>query len=311
MSPHPNTEHTRTTTRQTTAHIHDWANAFYLAKRVEGLSNLTLIFYRQQLMHFIRYCDAQVITSIDQLTPAILRSFLLAHEERGHNPGGVHGVYRVVKTFLRWYETEAEPEGWQNPISKVKAPRLAELTLEPVKLDVVQALLKTCDRGLLGMRDRAILLALLDTGTRATELLALDIDDVDPITGAALIRRGKGGKPRTVYLGKKARQALRRYLATRQDGNPALWVTKDDDRLSYGGLRGMIVRRAHYAGVAMPALHSFRRAFALNCLRAGMDVYSLQKLMGHSDLQVLRRYLAQTTDDLRVAHGRASPADQL
>ena len=68
-------------------------------------------------------------------------------------------------------------------------------------------------------------------------------------------------------------------------------------------------RRASLADVPAPSLHSFRRAFALECLRNGMDIYSLQHLMGHADLQILRRYLAQTDQDTEVAHRRGGPVD--
>jgi site-specific recombinase XerD len=95
----------------------------------------------------------------------------------------------------------------------------------------------------------------------------------------------------------------------RSDNHPALWVTDDSERLEYNGLRGILVRRAKQAGIKAPTLHSFRRAFAINMLRAGVDVFSLQKLMGHADLQVLRRYLAQTTEDIAQAHRVGSPVD--
>lgn len=97
----------------------------------------------------------------------------------------------------------------------------------------------------------------------------------------------------------------------RQDTSPALWVTKMGTQLTYDSLREIIRRRARKANVKDPALHSFRRAFALMSLRAGMDVYSLQRLMGHSDLLVLRRYLAQTEADLHEAHKKAGPVDRL
>lgn len=79
--------------------------------------------------------------------------------------------------------------------------------------------------------------------------------------------------------------------------------------MEYGGLRAIRTRRARLAGVKAPSLHSFRRAFAINMLRAGVDVFSLQKLMGHANLQVLRRYLAQTTEDIAQAHRMGSPVD--
>ena len=71
----------------------------------------------------------------------------------------------------------------------------------------------------------------------------------------------------------------------------------------------MVVRRAKKAGVKPPSLHSFRRFFALQCLRNGMDIFTLQKAMGHTDPTVLRRYLAQTTDDVERAHRVAGPVD--
>lgn len=103
---------------------------------------------------------------------------------------------------------------------------------------------------------------------------------------------------------------MRAYLKHRLDNNAALWITVEGERLEYGGLRGILCRRARQAGIQTPCLHSFRRAFAINMLRAGVDVFSLQKLMGHADLQVLRRYLAQTTDDIAQAHRIGSPVDR-
>lgn len=309
MCPEQNTDLARTTFAEDL--IPEWANAFYQAKKVEGLSRLTLVFYKQQLGHFLKYCEAQVITRLGQLTPVIVRAFLLAHEESGHNAGGLHAAYRVLKTFLRWYEFEAEPDNWKNPITKVKAPKLPDEQLDPVNLDTVRALLKTCDKDFLGLRDRAILLALLDTGARATELLTLDITDVDLVTGSVVVRRGKGGKGRIVFLGKNARRAMRAYLKARNDDNQALWISRNHTRLTYSGLRGMIIRRADKAEELSPGLHDFRRAFALACKRANMDNHMLQKLMGQTTPKVLERYLKLDTDDLRTAHGKASPGDQL
>jgi integrase/recombinase XerD len=116
--------------------------------------------------------------------------------------------------------------------------------------------------------------------------------------------------PRTVFLGNRSRKAVRSYLKLRKDGSPALWISESGNRLTYSGLRGIVRRRAILAGLEEPSLHSFRRAFAINMLRAGVDIYSLQNLMGHADLQVLRRYLKQTSDDLQAAHHKGSPVDR-
>lgn len=128
--------------------------------------------------------------------------------------------------------------------------------------------------------------------------------------GALHIREGKGGKSRVVFVGSKTMRELMRYLRGKPQTGP-LFRTDEGQRLTYWGLRQLIRRRAEAAGVKPPSLHAFRRAFALMSLRAGMDIYSLQRLMGHSDLSVLRRYLAQTEQDLKSAHEKASPVDRL
>ena len=234
---------------------------------------------------------------------------MLGLEATGHNKGGRHACYRSLKTFLYWWEEELEPEGWKNPIRKVKPPKLPVEQLEPAELDDIKSMIAICDRTFHGLRDKAILLSLLDSGARAQEFLEIEIDDLNWTTGSTLIRHGKGAKFRTVFLGKKSRRAVRAYLRCRSDDCHALWITKNGERLTYSGLRSIMRRRASQVGIETPSLHSFRRAFALNMLRAGVDIFSLQKLMGHADLQVLRRYLAQTDEDTLEAHRRGGQVD--
>jgi len=186
--------------------------------------------------------------------------------------------------------------------------------LEPVPLEVVRAMLSTCGRDLLGCRDRAVIMALLDTGCRASEFLRLDIGDVNFDDGSVLVRQSKSRRPRVVFLGARSRRALLRYLRMRDDGQDSarpLWTARDGRRLRYAGLRDILRRRARRAGVAAPTLHAFRRAFALCSLRGGADVYSLQRMMGHADLSVLRRYLAQSEADLAAAHRASGPVDHM
>ncbi|MBP8857025.1 MAG: tyrosine-type recombinase/integrase [Anaerolineaceae bacterium] len=293
-------------------HLETWVEGFIVDRTARGLSRKTIQFYSERLRLFMSYCDAQVITKISQLTPTILREYLLYLEHMKHNPGGVHANYRAVRAFLKWWEEELEPEGWKNPINKVKPPRVAQQPLEPVEIDTIAKMMDACNSSTFnGLRDKAVFLALLDTGARANEFLLIDLKDLDLVTGSILIRMGKGRKPRMVYLGKKTRKAIRAYMRTRQDRNLALWVSDEGDRLTYGGLRGIMRRRAGQAGLDHePSIHSFRRAFALNFLRNNPgDIYSLQRLMGHADLTVLRRYLAQTEGDIHEAYQRGSPVD--
>jgi site-specific recombinase XerD len=293
-------------------HLETWIQRFMVDRKISGLAAGTLWFYKSKLNLLIRFCESQAITSIKQIDANTIRDLLQWLEVTGHNPGGRHAVYRSTKTFLRWWFEEIEPDHWQDPFKKVKPPKLSQIPLEPVSTETVKILLATCKvNDLFGSRDRSIILLLLDTGIRANELLDLTLGDMDLVAGAALIRQGKGGKFRTVFFGKSCRRSIRSYLKLRADKNPYLVVSADAEQLTYSGLRGMIIRRSRLAGINAPALHDFRRAFALGMLRNGIDVYTLQKLMGHADLQVLRTYLAQNNNDLAEAHKRCGLADRL
>lgn len=119
--------------------------------------------------------------------------------------------------------------------------------LDPVPIETVFRIVNICKEGTFtGDRDAAMYLCLLDTVARASEFLAMDLDDFNQTRGTILIRKGKGSKPRMVYLGKKSRKYIRKYLRHRKDENPALWVTHprfDSRRLSYDGLREVLTRR--------------------------------------------------------------------
>lgn len=294
-------------------YIPTWIEAFLIDRKARGCAKGTLEFYGFKLKLFTDFCETQIVKNIIQITPLMIRQYLLYLEEQDHNPGGRHAAFRALRAFLLWYEDEVEPEAWRNRIRKVKAPRVPTETLEPVALDTVSQMLKHCEANTFTRdRDKAILLFLLDTGVRAGELLSLDIADVNQATGEILVRQGKGKKPRYVFISKLTKRALRKYLKNRKDKNPALWVTHpnvESGRLTYSGLRSMVKRRAMQSGIEPPALHDFRRAFALAMLRNGTDIFTLAKLMGHEGITVLHRYLRETRQDIKVAHRKGSPVE--
>lgn len=286
--------------------------AFLIDRQARGLSPRTIAYYAEKIDPLVTFLEGEGVRQVQDITPDDLRRFLLAQGKQ-RSPGGLHGLYRSARAFLRWWEAETEPEGWRNPIAKVPAPRVPQEPLDPLSLDDLRAMLATCERRTFaGDRDRALLLALLDTGCRSSEFLALDVGDLDPRTGALNLRHTKGKRPRTVFVGRTALRDVTRYLRHRPDALPGdpLWITRDGTRLQQSGLASMLRRRAKAAGVPPPMPHAFRRAFALASLRQGMDVVSLQRLLGHADLSLIARYAKQTQEDLRAVHERASPVDR-
>lgn len=288
-----------------------WIHGFLIAKQAAGLAAGTLNFYKFKLSNFVAFCETIHVADIESIDASLIREWLLALTAAGHRPGGAAAHYRSLKAFMLWYETESAADGWRNPIRKVPAPKVPEELLEPVQIAQVKVMLAQCDDSKLGIRDRAILLTLLDTGVRASELLAADLGDFEPIGGVLTVRRGKGGKGRIVFAGQRTRRALRAWLKARGPEPGPLFTNRTLDRLKYYGLAAMLRRRAATAGVhPAPMPHAFRRAFALSMLRGGADLISIQRLLGHSDLSVLKRYVKQTADDLQTMHAAHSPVDQ-
>jgi site-specific recombinase XerD len=290
-----------------------WGAAFLTARRAEGASRKTIIAYGQCLTKFLGWASKRSLGNLEDLTPVNVREFMLYLEEQGHNSGGVHMHYRLLKTFLRWYKAEVEPDGWKNPIRKVKPPKLVEAPIEPARLEDIEAMVKACRDSRQGLRDRSILLTLLDTGLRAQELIGLDLSDLDPFTGEIRVRPlvGKGRKARSVFLGERGRRALRAYLKARGAADGPLYERESCGRLKYPGLRQIIRRCALAARIEEPPLHSFRRAFTIAMLRNGADLLTIQRLLGHASMALIAKYAKQVTDDLRQAHTRASPADHM
>lgn len=166
-------------------------------------------------------------------------------------------------------------------------------------------------------RDYAIILILLDTSLRALELCSLKVEDVDIKTGKVDIKHGdeggaKGGKGRTVYLGKASRRALWCYLAEREGGEdqetPVI-VSREDRPFCPDSLRQLVKSIAERAGVPDAYPHKFRHTFAIKYLRSGGEVFTLQNLLGHSSLDMVRHYARIADIDVANAHRRASPAD--
>lgn len=289
-----------------------WIEAYLQTCRATNLTRRTIEDYKEKLKPFLNYCLGLAINDLNQINPTTIRQYLLFLQEKGHNQGGVHCHFRVLRAFLKWYS--GEEDDFINPLNKVKSPRLNVLPLDPVSLDDINALLSTCKSSkFTDHRDKAIILTLMDSGLRALELLNLNLEDCNFITGEILVRQGKGKKPRYTYVGRVTRKAIRSYLKVRNNTSKALFIRIDrEGRLGYDALRTIFVRRAKLAGLQKaPSPHSFRRQFALSCLKNHMDINILAKLMGHTSLAVLQRYLKISSVDTEEAYKLNSPVDRL
>jgi integrase/recombinase XerD len=278
--------------------VKDVVQKFMMAKESEGLASGSLRFYHQKLEPFIAFCEKCGCPEILSIEGDLIRQFLLSLHEK-HSPGGVHSFFRAVHALFTWYDTEYEGENWRNPISRIKAPKVPEEILDPVSEDTVRALIRTCKDDFYGVRDKAILLLLDNTGLRASELLNLDLDSVDLPLSVLYVERGKGGHPRAIDFNREVKRSLRSYLKQRLSTDTyAFFINRYGERLTYDNLRNMLARRAKCAGIFPPTLHSFRRKHALDLHRAGESLLTIQHRLGHRTDRVLKRYIKLTREDM-------------
>lgn len=287
--------------------LKDALDLFYLDCEAQQFTPHTLRFYRGRLGLFLAWCTAHDIYTLQTLDATHIRAFLVDLTRRKLSSAYIHAFARALRTFGNYCVRDELLE--VSPFARVKMPRLEKKILPALTPDEIQRVLAACESD----RDRAIVLTLLDSGLRASELCALDMADLDMSSGALFVRHGKGQKDRVSYIGPATRKQVLRYVRLeRQSESDALFVSqRDGERLTYYGLAQLLRRIRKAAGVPKLTAHAMRRTFALNALRAGMNIFVLAKLMGHADLTVLRQYLQLVEDDLQDAHRRASIVENM
>ena len=247
----------------------------------------TIDFYRRMLKPFLALANGT------QPSNRLVREFLSSVAERGVSSATVHAHARAVRAFLRF----AYEEDWIEEPVTVRMPRVEQKRMEVLSREDARKVLSVA-----GTRDRALVMTLIDSGLRRGEALALDCRDVDLQTGAVYVRRGKGGKPRVTYVGAKTRRALLRWGGGHRSS--AIFP------LTPSGAATLMARLSRKSAVHI-TFHKCRRTFASWALREAIDLLSLQRLLGHSSFQMVRRYAYQSESDLRAAHSRAAPIDNL
>lgn len=260
----------------------------FLEDRIaKGMSPHTIRGYRDKLAAF-------AVWSGDRpLTRDTLRSYLADLQQRSLTPHTVHSYFRDVRTLCSWLNEE---HLLSEDIARKLTPRLPKRCAASYTAEQIQRLLQVCD-----MRDRALILVLLDTGLRRAELLSLQRRDIT-ITGRFSVI-GKGNKERSGELSPYALYALWDYLGTRSDNHPCLWYG-DQGPLTEHGLYErvkVLCVRANVRRSVRKLIHGFRATFAKNYIRRGGDLESLRQLLGHADLKMSAHYaeLAQVDVDAR------------
>ena len=239
------------------------------------------------------------------------------HEGERRATHTVNGYCRVLRAFAGWLAEAGYVDA--HPLGTFRPGRLPTREVEPIAADDQQRLLDACDpRSPLGLRDLAILSVLLDTGLRSSELCRLLVADLDLASGEVRMRGGKGARDRTVALGQRARSMVYRYLQLARpwpdDPDPdadRVFLTRQRRPFTRYTLGRVLKRLAARAKLANIHPHRFRHTFGVTYLRAGGDVLTLQRILGHTTLVMVNHYLHLSSSDVVDRHRAHSPLDRL
>lgn len=273
--------------------LSDAINGFLLTCRARKLSENTIADYSRTLYRFLNHVGD---LSIRDINSTQITAFLAAQPWSEKTVLNYH-----IGLAALW--TWAMREGYANKhiVRITDRPRPKKLAIEPLTEKEIRSLLTNC-KGRNEIRNRAILFLLLDCGLRASELCGLEYSSID-LNRQHVRVLGKGNKERLIPFSVQTKNALFDHILNE-------YVKNKSQRpflFNRNSLAHLIQRLGKMAGINDVHPHRFRHTFAINYLRNGGDAYSLQEILGHTTLGMVKTYLRIAQVDVDQAHMRASP----
>lgn len=254
-----------------------------------------------------------------QVTPMEIRAFLAVMRNTGLSKASVARKLATLRSFYKFLVRTGGVES--SPVSVIRTPRQDRRLPKFLDVQQIDALLSAPDCGtILGLRDRAIMETIYSSGLRISELVGLNVEDLDEFSEALRIR-GKGKKERLVPIGSRALEAIGRYLQARGpvgqaraagkgrgSGYGPLFVGKTGMRIDPRSVRRKLDKYLLLAGIPQHiSPHALRHSFATHMLSAGADLRSVQEMLGHESLSTTQIYTHLTTQRLTEVYRKAHP----
>lgn len=296
-----------------------------LAREADQLSPDTIKAYQWGLKKLVTFTND---SDLESITRSDLQQWLSGLRSSGLSQASIKVAWRGMRALFGW---AAESEIIKNrPDDRIKAPVVSLPEVEPFTEDEVSRILDVCDftkaaktngrkpfqmNRPTSKRDRALVLFLLDTGLRVSEVARLTVSNIRMDSGEAHILpylSGLKSKPRTVYFGRATGRAIASYLNIRDLPYPddPLFLTAANRPMDRNSIRKILNGMGERAGVNNVYPHRFRHTFAIQYLRNGGDIFTLQRLLGHSSLHMVKYYLSIASADVKNAHRKSSPVDR-
>jgi len=272
----------------------EYLQLFLDAKKIEGCSERTLQYYRITIE---RLLDT-ITTPIRKVTTEEIRQYLVGYQKINNcSKVTVDNVRRNISSFFSWLEEEDYI--LKSPMKRIHKIKTKQQVKEIISDEAIEQLRDNCKC----IRDLAMIDLLYSTGIRVGELVNLNISDVD-FEARECVVFGKGDKERKVYFDAKAKIHLQEYLDSRNDRNPALFVTLDApyDRLKISGVEIRMRRLGRALNMDKIHPHKFRRTMATRAIDRGMPIEQVQKLLGHSQIDTTMQYAIVPPPTVKTSH---------
>lgn len=269
-------------------------DTFLSAKKIEGCSDKTIHYYQSsidKLLNGLSKCIKEICTN------DIRRYLAEIQEENNLSKVTIDNLRRIFSSFFSWLEDEDYIA--KSPVRRIHKVRTDTLVKEVLSDEDIETLRDSCNE----LRDLAMIDLLLSTGVRVGELVKMNRADIDFQERQCKVF-GKGNKEREEYFNARTKIHLQRYLESRTDDNPALFVTllKPHTRLTISGVEVRLRKMGKDVHIDKVHPHKFRRTLATMAIDRGMPIEQVQKLLGHVRIDTTLHYAMVNQQNVKIAH---------
>lgn len=272
----------------------DFVELFLAAKRIEGCSEKSLKYYEATITTMIKTINKNV----KYIVTDDIRGYLTEHQQKkGLSKVTIDNIRRILSSFFSWLEDEDYI--LKNPVRRIHKVKTGTNIKETYSDETLEIMRDNCNE----LRDLAIIDMLASTGMRVGEMVLLNRNDID-FNERECIVFGKGSKERIVYFDARTKIHLQNYLESRNDNNPALFVSlkSPHERLKIGGIEARLREFGKKLGLNKVHPHKFRRTLATVAIDKGMPIEQLQQLLGHRKIDTTLQYAMVKQSNVKIAH---------
>jgi integrase/recombinase XerC len=259
--------------------------------------------YERDLNQLIIFLNSQKISNWPQLTSEVLNLFIMQLRHKNLSSRSIRRYLSSVRGLLTYLVNQGQLK--HNCAAQLSTPKIAQTLPETLNYEQLLQLLKPQGGARFERRDVAIIEVIYSCGLRVSELVNLNVDDVDLSQGFLTVM-GKGGKTRHTPLGTSAQEAINQYVLERH--SDALFVNKNGKRIGVRSVQNMIKKRALNAGIKVNVYpHMLRHAAATHFLQSSHDLRSTQEFLGHESIKSTQVYTHLDFLELSKVYDKCHP----